>query len=697
MAVNCATAQGDSAMLQDRHIRREIGDGQLELPVLATAGDRGARSRPLATTRDVLRGGRFRERVRRIGDWNRRWAIRSNWRGSAAQALLLYALGVRAMAAQAPASPPMTKMVLMLYSDDRLLPANIVLDSAIRATLASDSGPPVQFFSEFLDVTHFPDSSQRTLVRNYLREKYHAPKPDLIITVGAPAFLFLLRSRGSLFGDIPIVYSGLTSIDPPGVLPDTRVVGARDEVDWAGTLSLALQLQPDTRRVVVVSGATPQDLGLVEKVRAQLQPFVGRISFVWLSDRTMAQLRREVAGLPAHTVVLYLSMFGDAAGVAFSPRQALKEFSSVSAVPVYGGADTFFGYGIVGGSMVSFGDAGRATGQIARRILAGVAPAAAAGGDLLAKPMVDARQLRQWHLSESRLPAGTVVWFRPHTLWDDHRDVLIAIGAALLLQSLLILALLAQRRASRAANIETAQYRERLAHVVRVHTVGEMSAAIAHEINQPLVAIENYAQAAHRRLVSGAGDDRSKVVELLSKIRAQAAHAGDVLQRIRSMLKKHETEVVEFDLGQLAIDTIQLAAVESRFEGFHVEAVIGPGLPAVAGDPIQIQQVLLNLMRNAIEAMDGKGTGKRVLTIDVQRRGFDEVGARVIDGGCGVAPEQTARLFDPFYSTKASGLGIGLSLCRSIVMAHKGQLTFAPNPGGGSVFEFTLPTAKEHA
>jgi signal transduction histidine kinase len=186
-----------------------------------------------------------------------------------------------------------------------------------------------------------------------------------------------------------------------------------------------------------------------------------------------------------------------------------------------------------------------------------------------------------------------------------------------------------------------------------------------------------------------------KLAELLDKIRIQAAHAGDVLQRIRGMLKKHDTKMVDFDLGQLATDTIQLAAVESHFGGFHVEATIGTALPAVAGDPIQIQQVLLNLMRNAIEAMDNNGDGSRVLTIEVQQRGADEVGARVTDTGCGVPPEHAARLFDPFYSTKTSGLGIGLSLCRSIIVAHKGRLTFTPNPGGGSVFEFILPTATE--
>ncbi len=624
----------------------------------------------------------------------RRWRV--VWRSCVAAALVLWGVGVRPMRAQAPVTTETAKTVLVLYSDDRLLPANIAVDSAIRATFASDSGLTVQLFSEFLDVNRFPDSSQSALAQSYLRQKYRSRSPDLIISAGGPAFLFLLHNRGTLFSGVPIVYCSLTSIDPPATLPDARIVGARDEVDWAGTLNLMLSLQPDTRHVVVVYGRTPQDLRLLQKVRAQLPPFYSLVSFSWLTNLTMAQLRHEVAGLSDHTVILYLAMYADAAGVPYSPRQALKEFSTASAVPIYGGADTFFGYGILGGSMVTFGDAGRAAAQIGVRILGGEAPADAVHGDLRARPTVDWRELRRWHIPESHLPPGTAVRFRPHSLWDDHRETIIAIGAALLLQSVLIVALLVQRRVSRAANIETAQYRERLAHVARIHTIGEMSAAIAHEINQPLVAIENYAQAAHRRLTIG-GADRRKLAELLDKIRGQAAHAGDVLHRIRDMLKRHDTEMVDFDLGRLATETIQLAALESRFEGFQVDAMIEAGLPAVAGDPIQIQQVLLNLMRNAIEAMGGNGTGVRLLTIDVQQRGPDEVTARVIDTGCGVPPDQAARLFDAFYSTKASGLGIGLSLCRSIVLAHKGRLTFAPNPEGGSVFEFTLPTATEQS
>jgi signal transduction histidine kinase len=261
-------------------------------------------------------------------------------------------------------------------------------------------------------------------------------------------------------------------------------------------------------------------------------------------------------------------------------------------------------------------------------------------------------------------------------------------------------AMLARTRASKhlqEARVEAGQYRERLAHMVRVHTVGEMSTSIAHEINQPLVAIENYALAARRRLASSGAIHTAKLEELLDKIGAQAARAGDVLQRLRSMLKKHEPEATEIDLGKLVSETLKLADLGGGLRDRRVEVLVAPGLPFVLADEIQIQQVLLNLVRNALEAMDAAGIGEQCLRLDVERSGQGELIVRVVDNGPGVAPEEIERIFEPFYSTKQSGLGMGLAICRAIIVAHGGQLWCGPNPCGGAVFQFTLPAADPRA
>ena len=245
------------------------------------------------------------------------------------------------------------------------------------------------------------------------------------------------------------------------------------------------------------------------------------------------------------------------------------------------------------------------------------------------------------------------------------------------------------------AQVDAAQHRERLAHMARVHTMGEMSAAIAHEVNQPLVAIENYALAARRRLASSTTSDIGKIDELLSKIRVQAARAGDVIQRLRAMVKRHEYEVAHADLGRLVTGAVELAEMESRLTGLQIRIHMACAPTPVLVDEIQIQQVVLNLIRNGIEAMASGQAEGLALTVEVTRAGEAEAVVRVIDSGPGIEPGNEERIFEPFYSTKATGLGIGLAVCRSIVESHGGRLRYVPNPGGGAAFEFTLPIADE--
>jgi C4-dicarboxylate-specific signal transduction histidine kinase len=245
------------------------------------------------------------------------------------------------------------------------------------------------------------------------------------------------------------------------------------------------------------------------------------------------------------------------------------------------------------------------------------------------------------------------------------------------------------------AESETAQYRERLAHLVRVHTVGEMSAAIAHEVNQPLVAIANYALAARRRLGFEKPADYAKVVELLEKIGGQASRAGDVLKRLRSIVKRHESEASEIELGKLVTDTVSLVEMESRLKDIRIEVVVAGGLPPVLADAVQIQQVVLNLARNGIEAMDEPAVAEKVLRVEVSRYGEHELVVRVVDRGRGVDAADGEHIFEPFYSTKEQGLGIGLAICRSIVEAHGGKLSHLVDSAGRTVFQFTLPTAEE--
>jgi C4-dicarboxylate-specific signal transduction histidine kinase len=314
--------------------------------------------------------------------------------------------------------------------------------------------------------------------------------------------------------------------------------------------------------------------------------------------------------------------------------------------------------------------------------------------------MYDWREPQGWKISEA-LPRDSIVQFREPTVWRQYRWHIIGALAIVLFQTLLIAGLLIERERRRLATeqagkakIESGQYRESLAHLARVHTVGEMSAAIAHEINQPLAAIKNYAMAASRRLAGWNAVDASKVKELLDKIEEQASRAGDVMHSLRAMMKKHQPEPTRIQAGRLVADALKLVDMEGRTGDIRVESVIAPDLPPIFVDGIQIQQVVLNLTRNAIEAMEGaKGVGS--IKVGVQGAGEKEITVSVADCGPGISPEDAEHIFVPFYSTKTPGLGVGLSISRAIVEAHGGHLSLTPNAGGGCVFAFTLPVANE--
>ena len=250
---------------------------------------------------------------------------------------------------------------------------------------------------------------------------------------------------------------------------------------------------------------------------------------------------------------------------------------------------------------------------------------------------------------------------------------------------------LAEKR-EQAAVMDAAQWRERLAHLVRVHTVGEMSAALAHEINQPLMAIANYALAARRR--STALPQADKVVELLDKVIAQTTRAGDVVGRLRSMVKRNEIQAAPVHLERLVDDCIDMVRMECELRDIRLERKVDGPLPTLVADGIQLQQVVLNLLRNAIEAMEEAAPdAPRQISIEVGRAGERELRVQVADHGLGIAEEDLERIFDAFYSTKVTGLGIGLSLCRKLIEAHGGRLVARDRAEGGAVFEFTLPLA----
>jgi two-component system, LuxR family, sensor kinase FixL len=228
-----------------------------------------------------------------------------------------------------------------------------------------------------------------------------------------------------------------------------------------------------------------------------------------------------------------------------------------------------------------------------------------------------------------------------------------------------------------------------LLHVSRVRSMGQMAAALAHELNQPLTATANYVRAA-LRLLGAPEPNLDRVRQAMNLAVDQTLRSGEIIRRLRTFVARGEVLRQSQSVAVLIEEACGLALVGAKERGIKVLINMEPDLPEALVDRVQIQQVLLNLIRNAMEAMDG--CAARDLRIGASPRA-DHILVSVADTGIGVPPEIEARLFQPFVTTKLQGMGIGLSVCRTIVEAHSGRLWLEPNPGGGSVFRFTLPTS----
>jgi PAS domain S-box-containing protein len=241
--------------------------------------------------------------------------------------------------------------------------------------------------------------------------------------------------------------------------------------------------------------------------------------------------------------------------------------------------------------------------------------------------------------------------------------------------------------------LELRRQRAELAHVTRISMMGELATSLAHELNQPLTAILSNAQAAQRFLAVNPAD-LEEVREILKDIVQDNSRAADVIRRIRALAKKEELEFAPLDLGIVLGDVVMLARSDAILHNIRVSLQIAPGLPPVQGDKVQLQQVVLNLLLNAFDAMKDCPAHEREVKVGAETQGARLVKVAVCDHGIGLSWEQIDKIFQPFYTTKGEGLGMGLSISRSIIETHGGRLWAENNPDRGATFCFTIPVEK---
>jgi signal transduction histidine kinase len=583
--------------------------------------------------------------------------------------------------------------VLLLNGTDPNLPANAAIDRAMREALARDSTGHIIYFSESLDAQRFAIEALEPEMLALFVKKYAALRIDVVVAASQSAFEFFMRHGEQLWPGARLVYHGFPGedVDPRVMPPNAAAVVARLAI--GRTINLALRMQPQARRIVVVAGTGDIDRHAEQLTRTALAAHPVQLPVVYLSGLPLPELVARVAQEPADSIVIYLAVFRDRDGRPYVPREVLRAVGSASPAPVYGLAETYFGFGAAAGHVESYAAKGR---LVAERVLAALAGAPVDPSRAVVEApslcVADARALQRWSMDAARLPEGCDIRFADLPAWRRYWWQIVLAMTVIVAQSLLIAALIVQSRRRRAAELQSKRRYAEMAHMNRRVALGEMSASIAHELNQPLGAIQNNAAAAEM-LMQADPPKLHDVMEILRDIKRDDQRASDIVERVRRMLRKTAFELREVDLNDTIAEAVQVLAGEASDRGVVLETELDPELPKVRADRVQLQQVIVNLALNAMEAMHDQPAGRRQLTLCSRRTNNAHAEVSVADTGPGIPEATIGSIFDPFVSGKPDGMGMGLAISRTIVEAHGGAIRAANAPEGGAVLSFDLPPA----
>jgi signal transduction histidine kinase len=585
-----------------------------------------------------------------------------------------------------------TRHIVLLFDERVELPGLSLLEAEFVHTLRSSSAEPVEIYREAMDLSRFSSDSYKVLLRDFLRAKYADKKVDVAVAIMAPALDFLMAYGNLIFPQTPIVFCGLDrgQLGTRSLTPNT--FGVLIKREYAPTLELALRLHPETERVVVVSGTSDFDQELLAQAQNDFRPYENRVSFSYLSDLSLAQLLTKLSQLPSRDIVLVITVFQDGSGQPFVPHDVVERVSGAASVPVYGFLDQYIGRGIVGGSLYSTTKHGADTARMVLRLLTGAAMPAHLAEVSSSKVIFDWRQMLRWDISERSLPPGSEIYFREQSVWRRYSWQIAFVGAIVLVQAGLISILLHEHRRRRIAEVQSRQRMAELAHINRFSMAGELTASIAHEINQPLGSILTNAETAQSMLRSS-HPDIEELKDIIDDILRDDRRASEVIRRMRSLLKKAPFEPQHIDLNELVRETVEFLSALAVGREIKLSSMISPLALPIVGDRIQLQQVILNLVVNAIDAMADTPGDDRVISIRTSRvEKCAEIA--ISDRGPGIPEDRLTEVFEPFVTNKPKGMGMGLSIARTIVEAHDGQIYASNEPGWGAVFRIKLPISR---
>jgi signal transduction histidine kinase len=601
---------------------------------------------------------------------------------------IIFGLAIPYACQSAVAAEP--KRVMLLHSFGRDFKPWSEYARSVRTELERQSPWPLEITDHSLLTSRSSDEDPEIPFIHYLSALFAKRPLDLIVCIGAPAAAFVQRHREQLFPTTPMVFTAgeQRRVQYSKMTDNDAVVAVR--INYLAAIENILRVLPDTNNVTVVVGTSPIEKFWKEAIANDVEPLANRITFSWTDHLSFEELLKSATALPRRSAIFWELMIVDAAGVVHEGSNQLTKLHAVASAPIFSYDESFFlGREIVGGPLLLISDTSRQTAAVGVRILGGEK-----AGDIkvpaieFTTPQFNWREMQRWSIPESRLLPESQIHFRDPTAWEQYHQEIVAVSAALLLQAALITWLFYEIGRRQRAEIKSRSAMIELTHMNRRAAAGQLSASLTHEVIQPLTGMVAGASAALRWLRADK-PNVEKAEAALEAIAAAGHRACDIVASVRAMFKKEAPQKVPTDINQTIRTVLSIVRVELQKHGVELQTQLNERLPTVQGDKVQLQQVVLNLVMNGIEAM--QSVSPRVLKVQTDQPKAGTVRVSIEDTGVGIDPSDLNQIFKPLFTSKSTGMGMGLSICRSIIESHGGRIWASAAVNRGSIFQFELP------
>ncbi|MBS0308945.1 MAG: sensor histidine kinase [Proteobacteria bacterium] len=595
------------------------------------------------------------------------------------------------LAPPALAATPAAQQPVLVLSTDSYSPTFFKIFASMNGVLQQNLKDGYVLYPQGLDAHHLNNPAYRQQVHSLLQEKFRHTDFKAIVVIGNSALRFLLESQPRLWPDTPIVFTRVSSNALDKMSLPKNATGFKVGYSLSHTVNLARALLPQTKRLALIGNA-PENDNYRPYFNADLSALHDQMAFIDLRGQPIEEIRQAAATLPQDTVIYFTSLTDDSTGRNFFSQVALQSIASKANRPILVDNETNIDAGVVGGIVYDPVTEGSDAGKLVQRVLQGEAASTIPIATSPAEPVFDWRELNRWHISRERLPPQSEVRHYEPTAWEQYRREIIAIIAVIVLQfGLMVWLLLEHKRRIRAEQDSRRRLAE-IAHMNRITTATFFSATLAHELNQPLAAILSNTEAAMLFLKSDPPALKD-VQEILNDIYRDDRRASDLILRMRELLKKSESTVQVIDLNDVVNNTMQFLAGEARNRNVMLTAHLSYHHLLVFADQVQLQQVIINLIINSMDALAEMPDGQRAISV---RTALVDAGAEVcvLDSGPGFG-DNLGRIFESFFTTKPHGMGLGLPIISDIVHSHGGHITAENSPGSGAMVCVVLPLHKE--